>query len=164
MKKRGRPPFKVNKSVCSKVRRLASQGYSKKQIARKLNIGYSTLMEKQATYPSFRQALELGCQDQVESMGETGSDLFDMAMSGKVEAMIRFLCARNPEYWSFDGHRRALRLAALAERNPDAVMVDRPVLVLEPCRVRVGLYIVALPRGLVVVRCSRACCLGSWRA
>ena len=167
MKRTGRPPFKITKPVCAKVQRLASQGLNKKQIAQKLVIGYSTLLDKQATSCDFRQALEAGWQDYIETKPVTGNALFDEAMSGDVWAMIRFLCARNPGCWSFDGlheRRRMMKQIEWEERNPEAVMVDRPVLVLEPSQVKIGLYVVLTPRGLVVVKCSKACQLGNWKA
>ena len=63
MKRTGRPSFKITRAICSKAQRLAKQGCSKKQIAMRLGIGYSTLMEKQAAYPQFLQALEAGLKE-----------------------------------------------------------------------------------------------------
>lgn len=117
----GRPAFEITEDVLKRVEAHASQGLTKKQIARTLGICYDTLNEKQKEYPEFSEAIKRGQAKGIakvsnalfqRAVGYSHSDTKIMQHQGKVithtytkhfppdtTAQIFFLKNRSPEEW-----------------------------------------------------------------
>ena len=92
----GRPKFEITPAVLKKVKRLASQGLTKHQIARCLGISLSTLMARQAENTEFLETIKEG---QAQGINEITNALFDNAKEGNTTAQIFYLKNRSPDDW-----------------------------------------------------------------
>ena len=81
----------------NKVESLAAQGLTKKQIAYCLDIGESTLYDKQKRDPEFLEAIKKG---QAKGIGTITNALFQSGKGGNVTAQIFYLKNRQPDKWS----------------------------------------------------------------
>ena len=81
----------------NKVESLAAQGLSKKEIAYCLDIGESTLYERQKKDPEFLEAIKKG---RAKGLGTITNALFTSGKGGNVTAQIFYLKNRAPDKWS----------------------------------------------------------------
>ena len=84
----GRPQIKITKKLCQKAEKLSAKGLTKSQIASVLNMGESTLYEKQAQYPEFSESIKRGRNKGIEQITNT---LFQKAVEGDNTSMIFYL-------------------------------------------------------------------------
>ena len=77
----GQPKIEITPEVLKEAERLAGQGLTKKQIARCLGMGYSTLMAKQVQHIEFLEAIKTG---QAAGIDKVSNALFERAMGCKV--------------------------------------------------------------------------------
>ena len=84
----GRPQIKITKKLCEKAEKLSAKGLTMSQIASVLNMGESTLYEKQAQYPEFSESIKRGRNKGIEQITNT---LFQKAVEGDNTAMIFYL-------------------------------------------------------------------------
>ena len=94
IKKRGRPPIKIDYAMCVEAETLAGQGLTMKQIASALGMGRSTLYDKQA---EFSDTIKKG---KAKGIAAITNALFTKALAGNVLAMIFYLKNRDPENWA----------------------------------------------------------------
>ena len=92
----GRPPFEVTDEVLIKVQSLASQGLTKKQIAKVLGICYMTLNRNEKKNSEFSDAIKEG---QAKGVATITNALFKSAKAGQVTSMIFWLKNRAPDEW-----------------------------------------------------------------
>ena len=84
----GRPQIKITKKLCQKAEKLSAKGLTMSQIASVLNMGESTLYEKQAQYPEFSESIKRGRNKGIEQITNT---LFQKAVEGDNTSMIFYL-------------------------------------------------------------------------
>lgn len=84
----GRPQIKITKKLCEKAEKLSAKGLTMSQIASVLNMGESTLYEKQAQYPEFSESIKRGRNKGIEQITNT---LFQKAVEGDNTSMIFYL-------------------------------------------------------------------------
>lgn len=92
----GRPAFEITEDVLKQAEAYASQGLTKKQIARVLGICYDTLNEKQKEFPEFSEAIKRG---QAKGIAKISNALFTNASDGNTVAQIFYLKNRAPKQW-----------------------------------------------------------------
>ncbi|WP_109316256.1 LuxR family transcriptional regulator [Pseudovibrio ascidiaceicola] len=93
----GRPAIVITDETCLKVRRLAAQGLSERQIADMLGFHQTTLIRKKKQHSTFLSAIEQG---KAEGIAKVSNALFQKAMDGNVTAQMFFLKSRDPDNWS----------------------------------------------------------------
>jgi len=96
VKKRGRPPIKIDAAMCDKAESLAAQGLNMEQIASVLGMAERTLYKKQASFEHFMHAIKKGKSKGIANMTNA---LFTKGMAGDTTAMIFYLKNRDPENW-----------------------------------------------------------------
>ena len=79
-----------------KVKRLAAQGLSQKQIARSLGVSWNTLNRNRKRSKSFNEAFEQGVADGLDAVTNS---LFEQALDGNTTASIFFLKNRDEARW-----------------------------------------------------------------
>ena len=84
----GRPQIKITKKLCQKAEKLSAKGLTMSQIASVLNMGESTLYEKQAQYPEFSESIKRGRNKGIEQITNT---LSQKAVEGDNTSMIFYL-------------------------------------------------------------------------
>ena len=84
----GSPQIKIKKKLCQKAEKLSAKGLTMSQIASVLNMGESTLYEKQAQYPEFSESIKRGRNKGIEQITNT---LFQKAVEGDNTSMIFYL-------------------------------------------------------------------------
>ena len=84
----GRPQIKITKKLCEKAEKLSAKGLTMSQIASVLNMGESTLYEKQVQYPEFSESIKRGRNKGIEQITNT---LFQKAVEGDNTSMIFYL-------------------------------------------------------------------------
>ena len=84
----GRPQIKITKKICEKAEKLSAKGLTMSQIASVLNMGESTLYEKQVQYPEFSESIKRGRNKGIEQITNT---LFQKAVEGDNTSMIFYL-------------------------------------------------------------------------
>ena len=92
----GRPEIEITPDICAKAERLAAQGLVTEQIARVLDMGLSTLYEKQARFPELRDAIKNG---RAKGIAQVSNALYDNAINGDNVACIFYLKNRDPDNW-----------------------------------------------------------------
>jgi hypothetical protein len=78
----GQPALIIDETICEHAEALASQGLTKQQIALALGIGESTLYEKQAKFPEFKDAIKRG---QAKGIAKVANALFERAVGFTTE-------------------------------------------------------------------------------
>ena len=79
-----------------KVRRLAAQGLSQKQISRSLGVSWNTLNRNRKRSKDFNAAYELGV---AEGLSNVTNSLYEQALEGNTTASIFFLKNRDENRW-----------------------------------------------------------------
>jgi len=79
-----------------KVKRLAAQGLSQKQIARSLGVSWNTLNRNRKRSKSSNEAFEQGVADGLDAVTNS---LFEQALDGNTTASIFFLKNRDEARW-----------------------------------------------------------------
>jgi len=102
----GRPALKIDDALCAKAETLAAQGLTVVQIAHTLGMGERTFYEKQAEFPQFSHAIEVGRSKGVATVTNA---LFLKAKSGDTAAIKYYLNNRDTEQWA---ERREIDLTA----------------------------------------------------
>lgn len=90
-KKVGRKEWLPTPQILSEVRRLASQGLTKEQIAHCIHIGPSTFFEKLAKFPELVEAVNGGASEGIEKITNV---LFNLAQGGNFSAVSFYLKCR----------------------------------------------------------------------
>ena len=96
VKKRGRPPIKIDDAMCKKAESLAAQGLTMVQIASVLGMGRATLFEKQAKFSDFSDSIGKG---RTKGIAAITNSLFNKALAGSEKSIIFYLKNRDPENW-----------------------------------------------------------------
>lgn len=97
----GRPQFEITDDVLKKAEALASQGLTKKEIARVLGICYQTLNEKTKEFSEFSEAIKNG---RAKGVATISNALFNNAKGGNHIAQIFYLKNRSPKRWKDRRH------------------------------------------------------------
>lgn len=113
-KKRGRPCFIITEELCQRVRELAAQGLSERQVASVLGVHQSTLIRKKKQHSSFLNAIEQG---KAEGVAQVSNALFRKALDGNVTAQMFFLKTRDPENWADRKETRESELVSSLPRK-----------------------------------------------
>ena len=79
-----------------KVRRLAAQGLSQKQISRSLGVSWNTLNRNRKRSKDFNAAYEQGV---AEGLSNVTNSLYEQALDGNTTASIFFLKNRDENRW-----------------------------------------------------------------
>ena len=79
-----------------KVRRLAAQGLSQKQISRSLGVSWNTLNRNRKRSKDFNAAYEQGV---AEGLSNVTNSLYEQALEGNTTASIFFLKHRDENRW-----------------------------------------------------------------
>ena len=79
-----------------KVRRLAAQGLSQKQISRSLGVSWNTLNRNRKRSKDFNAAYEQGA---AEGLSNVTNSLYEQALEGNTTASIFFLKNRDENRW-----------------------------------------------------------------
>ena len=79
-----------------KVRRLAAQGLSQKQISRSLGVSWNTLNRNRKRSKDFNAAYEQGV---AEGLSNVTNSLYEQALEGNTTASIFFLKNRDENRW-----------------------------------------------------------------
>ena len=79
-----------------KVRRLAAQGLSQKQISRSLGVSWNTLNRNRKRSKDFNGAYEQGV---AEGLSNVTNSLYEQALEGNTTASIFFLKNRDENRW-----------------------------------------------------------------
>ncbi len=93
MAKAGRKKIELNPD---KVKRLAAQGLSQKQIAKAMGVAWGTLNANRKRSKKFNDAYEQGV---ALGISEVTSSLYDQALGGNTVASIFFLKNRDEKRW-----------------------------------------------------------------
>lgn len=117
-----RPKIEID---ADKVRELASQGLSERQIAHCLGINWKTLAARKRESAKFMELLEQG---KAEGIQQIANAMFQTALGGHFQAQQFFLCNRDRDGWRHiskareeenDQEKTARLLADLIERLPN---------------------------------------------
>ena len=101
------------------VKKLASDGWSKRQIAIKIGAGYGTVCTHYENDPKFREAFDSGL---AEGIGEAASTLKSMALSGNLGAIVFWLKNRDPDRWR---DRQDIAMNAKVQRVAEGMSDDQ---------------------------------------
>ncbi len=94
-KKKGRPPFNIDKEVLRRTEGFASRGMNQEQIADALGINIKTLMRHKQLNRDFMEAIKAG---QAKGIAEITNALFNQGKDGNTSAAIFYL--KNRAGWS----------------------------------------------------------------
>lgn len=110
MAKVGKPPLIITEEMIKKAESLSAAGLTKEEIADCLDMGYSTLFEKEKEYPEFAEAIKRG---KSKGIGMMANNLVKLAKAGNAAANIFWLKARAK--WK-EGDEEVMDIVARAEK------------------------------------------------
>jgi hypothetical protein len=110
MAKVGKPPLIITEEMIKKAESLSAAGLTKEEIADCLDMGYSTLFEKEKEYPEFAEAIKRG---KSKGIGMMANNLVKLAKAGNAAANIFWLKARAK--WK-EGDEEVMDILSRAEK------------------------------------------------